>query len=162
MSQWGGAANSEAESQIRPMGEADLSAVVAIEQQVQYAPWSRQQFAQSLQAGHACWVLVQGPQVLGYAVLQTVLDEASLLIMAVQPARQGQGLGRHLLAQALERLPQSIQMVFLEVRVSNQAAIRLYDRLGFCEAGRRRNYYPAPQGQEDALVMVLTRGNPFA
>lgn len=147
---------------IRPMAPDDLPAVAAIEKKVQYAPWSQAQFEQSLKAGHQCWVLMDQQGLQGYAVMQTVADEASLLIMAVDPAHQGLGFGRELLAQALIRLPPQTQMVFLEVRASNVAAIRLYDRLGFVEAGIRKNYYPSAQGQEDARVMVLTLGNPFA
>ncbi len=152
-----------AQTQIRPMQRADLPQVAAIERQVQHAPWTLRQFEHSVQAGHQCWVL-ELPQAVvgGYAVLQTVLDESSLLIMAIDPACQRQGLGRHLLAQVLTRLPAATQMVFLEVRASNQPAIGLYEQLGFVQIGRRNHYYPAATGHEDALVMALTMGNPFA
>ncbi|MFA9202773.1 MAG: ribosomal protein S18-alanine N-acetyltransferase [Flavobacteriales bacterium] len=114
-----------------------------------------------ISASH-CTVLTQsGQQIIGFCILQTVLDEANLLLMAIDPQQQGQGYGNLLLEQSLERLGERCVMVFLEVRVSNQAAIGLYEKLGFHQVGTRLGYYPAPNGREDAQVMALTRDNIF-
>lgn len=147
--------------QLRAMCTEDLDAVVTIERQVQLHPWNRQQFLDSLSSASHCSVLEQSDQIFGFCILQTVLDEANLLLMAVDPEQQGKGYGNLLLEQSLERLGARCVMVFLEVRVSNQAAIGLYEKLGFHQVGTRRGYYPAPNGREDALVMALTRDNIF-
>ena len=148
--------------QLRAMCAEDVDAVVAIERQVQLHPWNRQQFLDSLSSASHCTVLTQsGQQIIGFCILQTVLDEANLLLMAIDPQQQGQGYGNLLLAQSLERLGERCVMVFLEVRVSNQAAIGLYEKLGFHQVGTRLGYYPAPNGREDAQVMALTRDNIF-
>ena len=147
--------------QLRAMCAEDLDAVVAIERQVQLHPWNRQQFFDSLSSASHCTVLEQSGQLIGFCILQTVLDEANLLLMAIDPPQHGKGYGKLLLAQSLEALGARCVMVFLEVRVSNQAAIGLYDKLGFHQVGTRRGYYPTATGREDAQVMALTRDNIF-
>lgn len=140
----------------------DIEAVVSIERQVQFQPWTAQQFLDSLISGSRCTVLVQAERVVGFCILQPVLDEANLLLMAIDPAMQGRGLGLELLNQSIEQLGGGCVMVFLEVRPSNQAAIGLYEKVGFNQVGVRKNYYPAATGREDAWVMALTRDNIFA
>ena len=131
----------------------DLAAVVAIEQRVQTHPWSHLQFVQSLQQ-HQCTVIDIEHQVVGFCIMQPVLDEANLLLMAIDPKWQGRGLGSHLLEAALERLV-GCEQVFLEVRESNHAAIKLYEKLGFHQIAQRRGYYPRLEGgSEDAIIMV--------
>lgn len=147
--------------QFRTMQSSDLEAVVAIERQVQFHPWNKQQFLDSLTTASHCSVLEQAGQVIGFCILQTVVDEANLLLMAIDPAHQGKGYGYILLEQAVEALGERCVMVFLEVRVSNQAAIGLYEKLGFHQVGTRRGYYPSATGREDAAVMALTRDNIF-
>lgn len=147
--------------QFRTMQSSDLDAVVAIERQVQFHPWTKQQFLDSLTSASHCSVLEHAGQVIGFCILQTVVDEANLLLMAIDPAHQGKGYGYLLLEQAVEALGARCVMVFLEVRVSNQAAIGLYEKLGFHQVGTRRGYYPSATGREDAAVMALTRDNIF-
>lgn len=152
---------------IRPMLLTDTADVAAIERQVEYHPWSERQFQDSLAAGQQCTVLVDGEQVIGFCILQPVLDEANLLLMAIDPKYQGQGCGLVLLEQSLDLLGDGCVMVFLEVRGSNITAISLYQKVGFHQMGIRKNYYPADRalfacGKEDAVLMALTRGNPFS
>ena len=82
------------------------------------------------------------------------VDEIHLLNIAVARAQQGQGIARALLGLLYERcLARQASLLWLEVRPSNERACALYTREGFVEVGRRKGYYPAPDGREDALVM---------
>ena len=81
---------------IRLMQAADLSQVAQIENLVQTHPWSLQQFQESMQSYHST-VIEQAGQVVGFCILQPVLDEANLLLMAIHPSQQGKGLGYQLL-----------------------------------------------------------------
>lgn len=139
----------------RPMTEADLPAVDAIEQAVQPYPWRISQFADSLKAGHQAWIFTEAGQPFGYAVLLAALDEVELLTLALARSHQGRGLGRHCLGwlQAQVR-QQGGRSLFLEVATANAPALGLYQRMGFETLGRRRNYYRAADGRhDDAWVM---------
>ncbi|MGI6407504.1 MAG: ribosomal protein S18-alanine N-acetyltransferase [Gammaproteobacteria bacterium] len=141
---------------IRPMVRDDLEAVVAIERRAFSHPWSRKLYEDAL-SSYQCHVLEQQGRHLGHVVMQYIFDEAHLLNIVVAVEQQGRGLGRRLLEFALEQARQrSSVSCFLEVRESNRAAYALYERYGFNEIDRRRNYYPTTEGHEDALVMVCT------
>ena len=151
---------------IRSMLQSDISQVAAIEQQVEYHPWSERQFHDSLEAGQRCTVMIDDAKVVGFCILQPVLDEANLLLMAIDAKYQGQGRGLGLLEESIALLGDRCVMIFLEVRASNRPAISLYEKIGFHQMGVRKNYYPADRvrflnGKEDAVLMALTRGNPF-
>jgi ribosomal-protein-alanine N-acetyltransferase len=143
---------------LRPMREADLDAVMAIEVQAYPFPWSRGIFRDCLQSNYAMWVQQAADgAVLGYGVLSIAADEAHVLNLCSAPGNEGRGLGQRML-QALLRIARGhgAQRVFLEVRPSNHRAIALYDRSGFNEIGRRPRYYPAAHhGREDAIVMAM-------
>lgn len=140
---------------LRPMTSRDLSSVCAIEQQVQYAPWTEKLFSDGLER-HWCLVAERAEQIVGFAVVQFVVDEASLLNIAVEPAQQKQGIGRLLLDEVLAQASaKKATTVFLEVRASNQRAIQMYQQAGFNEMGLRKNYYPAANGKEHAVMMAL-------
>lgn len=141
---------------LRPMREADLDEVAQIEARNYEFPWTRRNFGDSLDAGHSAWVVRNGGEMLGYAVLLRVLDEAHLLNITIDRPSRGTGRGRALLAQVC-RLARDggARQLFLEVRPSNQLAQTLYHSVGFQDVGRRRGYYPARDGREDAIVMVL-------
>lgn len=139
---------------IRVMQPNDINQVVAIEQSTQFHPWTAAQFLDSLKS-YQCTVLEQNQQVIGFCIMQPVLDEANLLLMAVAPKYQGHGFGFGLLNDALQRLGEQCVQVFLEVRESNHAAIALYEKAGFHQIDIRKNYYPAPKQQrENAIIMV--------
>lgn len=140
----------------RPMSEADLEAVLAIEYAAFSHPWTRGIFLDSLKSYH-CWLMFEGQQQVGHGVIQIIVGEAHLLNITVKPQSQGRGLGLRLLAHLMSEA-QKLQAseCFLEVRASNESAYRLYERYGFNEIGRRRDYYPAVGGREDALVMACT------
>jgi ribosomal-protein-alanine N-acetyltransferase len=87
--------------------------------------------------------------------MSVAAGEAHILNICVHPDYQGQGIGRKLLMHLLELvLDHHVDMIFLEVRPTNFAAIKLYLDVGFDEIGMRRNYYPAKMGREDALVFA--------
>ncbi|MDO8417352.1 MAG: ribosomal protein S18-alanine N-acetyltransferase [Agitococcus sp.] len=137
------------------MTQSDLPAVCAIEQQVQYAPWTEKLFSDGLER-HWCLVAEKSEQIVGFAVVQFVVDEASLLNIAVEPTQQKQGIGRLLLDEVLTQASaKKATTVFLEVRASNQRAIQMYQHAGFNEMGLRKNYYPAGNGKEHAVMMAL-------
>jgi ribosomal-protein-alanine N-acetyltransferase len=100
-------------------------------------------------------VLENGKIISGFTIYECVLDEATLLNIAINPECQGKGLGRALLRESLVALDANITKVFLEVRVSNESALQLYRSEGFSQIGERRNYYPTANGREDAFVFEL-------
>lgn len=143
---------------IRAMTADDLPAVFAIEQASHPSPWPLKGLQESLQ-NHSAFVLEQDGAVTGFAFVQRILDEAHLLDIAIAPAQRGRGLGRELLRRLMDDvLAAGVTIWFLEVRVSNQAAISLYQSLGYNELSLRRNYYDGPDGKEDALLMACSTG----
>ncbi len=140
--------------QLRVMREGDIDAVAAIETAAAEFPWPKSQFENSLRSDHCCTVLVIEDVVLGFSIFSSVLDESTLLNIAVYPDIQGKGYGRLLLSSGLQaQQEQGAKQCFLEVRVSNSSAKKLYSSLKFTVVGERKNYYPAKEGREDAWVM---------
>ncbi|MCL6481675.1 MAG: ribosomal protein S18-alanine N-acetyltransferase [Firmicutes bacterium] len=137
---------------IRPLGADDLEAVLQIQAQCpEIVAWSRAAYAPVVCGNYRGWVAVTGPQVLGFLVSRQTLEEAEILNLAVRPEARRLGLGSQLLARALEEARRAgVRRVGLEVRASNVAAIRFYERHGFRLQGRRRDYYSNPR--EDALL----------
>jgi ribosomal-protein-alanine acetyltransferase len=136
------------------MQNADLSQVVAVERDIYTFPWTRGNFADSLAAGHHAWLLRDAGAVVAYAVMMLVQDEVQLLNITVARARQRSGLGSDLLNYLCEFAASAGgERVFLEVRVSNEAALAFYSRHGFRRIGERRGYYPAAHGRENALIL---------
>ena len=144
------------------MQESDIGRVTEIERLVQTQPWSRQQFQESL-TSYQCTVYEQANQVVGFCILQPVVDEANLLLMAIHPSQQGKGLGYELLDYSIQLLKNNPIQIFLEVRESNLAAIRLYEKTDFHQIDLRKNYYPNLDGsKEHAVIMVKTCTDDFA
>lgn len=138
------------------MADADLPAVMRIEEQVYPHPWSRKIFHDCLRTGYECLVYEASQEILAYSVMSAAAGEAHLLNLSVHPQQQGNGLGRQVLRRVIQRAREKpADTLFLEVRVSNQVARRLYESEGFNEIGQRFGYYPADNGREDALVFAL-------
>ncbi len=138
-----------------PMAAADLDAVAEMEQRVYPFPWSRGNFADSLAAGHGAWLAQEGGRMTAYAVTMQVLDEAHLLNLTVLPEFQRRGRGSAMLAHLIQvARDAAVRRMLLEVRPGNVSGQALYRGHGFVEIGRRRDYYPAPGGREDAIVMA--------
>ena len=144
------------EVHIRPMMEIDLPEVAHIEQKSYAFPWSENIFRDCLRVGYTCRALDLSGQIIGYGVMSLGAGEAHVLNVCVRDEYRSLGFGRRLLEHLLERATASgVNEAFLEVRPSNLAAIRLYQRLGFEQIGIRRGYYQAPDGREDAIVLKL-------
>lgn len=144
---------------LRPMAERDLPAVVALEAMSQFTPWTAGNFRDALLAGNLCLVGERSGAIVACAVLQMAAADAELLSMAVLPAMRRQGIGRRVLDELVARaIAYKAESVWLEVRVSNGAAIALYNSAGFVEMGRRKNYYQSQDGREDAIMMRLALG----
>jgi ribosomal-protein-alanine N-acetyltransferase len=174
----GGVAQAERRVAFEPMTTADLDAVHATEMSAYAHPWSRKHFRDSLQAGYPAVMLLgeslpddqggspraDGRQLLGYLVAMSGVDEVHLLNITVAPAHQRQGWARFMLdALTLWSRGQQAQWLWLEVRESNAAARRLYERYGFTQVGLRKGYYPTGRIQrEDAVVMSLQIEAPAA
>jgi len=140
----------------RPMREADLDDVLAIEREAYEFPWSREIFRDCIRVGYSSRVLEFEDRVNAYGMLQVAAGKARLLNLCVRRKLHRRGLGRRLLALLIDvaRSHRS-RAVFLEVRPSNAAARRLYDSMGFAEVGVSRGYYPARTGREDAMILSL-------
>ena len=144
---------------LRPMAQADLPSVAALERESYVFPWSDQIFADCLRVGYHCVVVDTPAGVSGYAVLSMGAGEAHVLNLCVAERLRRQGIGRGLLLAALgQARDRGIRDAFLEVRRSNKGAIALYCEMGFECVGQRRGYYQAQEGREDALVYRLELG----
>ncbi len=145
---------------MRPARPLDAGQLVEIDSQASRTPWGAGRLEVALAAGAASRerVLVYEQQAgaRAFLVYSTVMDEASLLYMAVAPRWQGSGIGRSLLVAGLaEMRREGARVCLLEVRESNGPARHLYRALGFRIDGVRRNYYRTATGREDALLMSL-------
>lgn len=141
---------------VRPLRRDDLDAVIDIETAAYPFPWTRGIFAECLRVGYGCYGVSLDGVLAGYVILNWAAGESHLLNLCVAPGRQGQGLGALLLGRAIERAQAAgCGSMILEVRPSNPAAAAMYRRRGFRVIGRRPDYYRAPGGREDAIVMRL-------
>ncbi|MDT8370673.1 MAG: ribosomal protein S18-alanine N-acetyltransferase [Gammaproteobacteria bacterium] len=143
--------------QARHMLESDIAEVTNIEQQANMFPWSRKHFESSLKAGHQAWVFCNDQnQILGFTIVQQILDETHLLNICVKPTVQGRGYGREILNYVIEFSNSiSSNIILLEVRQTNLRAQQLYLNSGFNEIAVRKNYYPSDNGCEDAILMGI-------
>jgi ribosomal-protein-alanine N-acetyltransferase len=138
-----------------PMSYGDLDEIVEIEKICFLDPWSRASFAAELTAGSCSWcrVLRLGSRLAGYMIVWFVEDEAHLANIAVAPWARNRGYAQRMLDHLYEEAYlRGSKMIVLEVRTSNEGAVRLYERNGFVAGGIRKDYYRQPR--EDALVMV--------
>lgn len=144
---------------VRPMLGTDVDRVCEIEQAVFARPWSRRSFESEV-SGDPCslpWVAEDDGVVVGYLIAWHVVDELHIGNLGVAPDRQGRGVASSLLAVALTAAAErGIEYAALEVRVSNERAIRLYERFGFRGVAIRKAYYE--DNGENALIMLRVAG----
>lgn len=139
---------------IEPMKMSDLKQVLAIENMSFPAPWSRQAFISELTYNRAAVYLVarQDHQVIGYAGMWVIVDEAHITNIAVHPAWRRLGVGKRLMDRLVAIAEaNNCRAITLEVRKSNAAAQNLYAQYGFVPHGLRRGYYS--DNGEDAIIM---------
>jgi len=137
----------------------DLPEVLVIENDVYPYPWTRGNFLDSLYSGYETWTLREASGALaGYFLLMLGVDEAHLLNISVRRDLHGQGIGKQLLDKVADiAREKTMSSVLLEVRPSNERALKVYQRYGFVQIGVRKGYYPAVSNtREDALVMRYT------
>ena len=140
---------------IERMRDDDLDAVLGVENSLYLDPWTKANFVDGLHNGDDVWVLrINSVVLVGYVVQKAVLSEAEIFKVSIDKQFQHQGFGYYLLEYLRQQaLSRQIERLFLEVRMSNLAAIKLYENFGFKLVGRRKNYYSVESNlREDALL----------
>ena len=134
---------------------SDFDRLYEIEQQAHLVPWSFGTLKNNQGDRYLNLKLIENDQIIGFAICQIVLDEATLFNIAILPSHQGNGLVKLLLYELIAQLKEkAVQTLWLEVRESNPARF-LYEKIGFNEVDIRKNYYPKPSGgRENAVVMA--------
>lgn len=131
-----------------------LDSLYALERMSFAVPWTKKAFTDDLSNENACYTLLcEGDTVIGYCAFLQAADVADITNVAVHPGYRKRGLGKMLLEEAMCKADaRGVKQLFLEVRVSNEAARALYTACGFFEIGLREKYYS--DNNEDALIMV--------
>ena len=141
---------------LRPLAHQDLAEVIKIESACQVAPWSEDVFKRCLEAGITGWMIEIDKRIVGFILIILQLDEVHILNFCVHPDYQRLGHGEQLLSYMLQYFKHPInKLVYLEVRRSNQHAIKLYEKVGFKKIGERKDYYSLLDQREDALVFAM-------
>ncbi len=137
-----------------PMDRSHLAGVAELERMCFSAPWNEAMLEEELYNDTASFIVAEGEdgQVLGYAGLHVILDEGYIDNVAVRPTCRRQGIADRLLDVFCRFGQANLAFLTLEVRPSNTAAVALYEKHGFQEAGRRKDYYENPK--EDALLLT--------
>ncbi len=138
-----------------PLSRDLIDEILAIENVTHSAPWSRRSFENELEHKYGVFqvALIEG-KVVGYGGTWVLVDEAHVTNVVVREDHRGQGIGRKLMNEMLLKAREKGAVcATLEVRKSNEAALGLYEKMGFVRATVRKNYYP--DNQEDAVVMML-------
>jgi ribosomal-protein-alanine N-acetyltransferase len=144
-------------SKLRPLVITDLDAIMEIERRAYAFPWGPGIFRDCLRVGYCCWCYEVDGEIHGYGVMSVAAGESHILNLTVRPESQRQGIGIKLMKHFMQlACRHNADTIMLEVRPSNVAAVKLYEKMGFNEIGVRRNYYPAGEGREDALLLALS------
>jgi ribosomal-protein-alanine N-acetyltransferase len=148
-----------AELLLRPMERGDINIMAEIEAAAYEFPWELETFRSCFKVGYHCWIGERARELVGYGISTIGAAESHVLNICVAPAWQGRGYGRAILQQLIDEATRfKADSMFLEVRPSNPGAIKLYRGMGFNEIGMRKDYYPAKNGREDAMVMARVLG----
>lgn len=137
---------------VRKLAARDAGAVYAMESRCFAMPWTERQYAAAFaHQAFSAYGVFQTTVLIAYVTLYHVIDEFEILNIAVLPEFRRMGIGRHLLLMTLQEAEKmAIQKICLEVRMTNSAAIGLYENCGFVRSGVRPHYYP--DTGEDALL----------
>ncbi|ASC69250.1 Putative ribosomal-protein-alanine acetyltransferase [Halomicronema hongdechloris C2206] len=142
----------------RPLTNIDLPAIVHLDQLCFGGLWSLDGYRRELDSPNSDLIVLSRPEaigateaIIGIGSLWAILDEAHITLLGIAPSHRGLGLGQWLLGQLLWRAHhRQLARATLEVRPSNQAALAIYSKFGFTEAGRRHHYYA---DDEDAMIL---------
>ena len=139
--------------QLIPMDNRHVAQVAALEKQCFSDPWSESSVASELSNPLSAWLVAMDGDVLaGYVGSQSVMGESDMMNIAVDAHYRRQGIAQALVKELVAQLKEKgNHSLTLEVRISNQPAIALYEKLGFEHVGKRPNYYRNPK--EDALIL---------
>ena len=139
---------------IREMSASDIDGVAALEAEIFSMPWSARGFADTLHREDVLFLVAcEGENLLGYVGVYCTADEGEITNVAVAQSARRRGVGRALIGKLIRALAdRKIFRIVLEVRVSNEPALHLYEQEGFAVVGTRKNFYEKPT--EDAYVMV--------
>jgi ribosomal-protein-alanine N-acetyltransferase len=156
---------SDRELWFRRMTLADVERVMKVEEEVYEFPWTVKIFSDCIRVGYCCWLALQQQNIVGHAVISVTAGESHMLNLSIARQYQRKGFGRQFIEFLIQQAQaKQAQTMLLEVRPSNTAAINCYNSAGFNEIGLRKNYYPAPQGREDALLFarhIVATNNPL-
>ncbi len=138
---------------IERMSPHHVAAIAELDSACFSDPWAEQSIASELDNPLSLWLVAEEDGVLaGYVGSQTVLGESDMMNLAVQPAYRRRGVAQALVEALIAQLGErGSHCLSLEVRVSNAPARALYEKLGFSQVGRRKNYYRHPM--EDGLIL---------
>jgi ribosomal-protein-alanine N-acetyltransferase len=138
---------------ITKMKDDHVSQVAQLEKLCFSDPWSENSVASELENPLSLWLVAEmDGAVAGYVGSQTVIDETDMMNIAVHPDHRRQGIAAALIESLIDGLKQKgSHCLTLEVRASNKSARSLYEKLGFQQAGIRKNYYRNPK--EDAIIL---------
>lgn len=141
--------------QFSPMTLEDVSSVMITEESVYPFPWTDGIFRDCIRVGYQCWLAYEDGRLIGHAVMSIAAGECHLLNLSIAEQHQGKGYGRQFVMFLMDIAHQrGAASMLLEVRPSNLAAINLYQSCDFNEIGCRKNYYPADNGRENALLFA--------
>ncbi|MCX7822322.1 MAG: ribosomal protein S18-alanine N-acetyltransferase [Syntrophobacterales bacterium] len=139
-----------------PLDYHHVEDILNIEKMVQYEPWGIKMFEDEVDhpLGFS-WVALLKGRIVGYLCARILEDFLEILNIAVHPEYQGLGIGSSLLYWVINQAARvgGVKRAILEVRASNEVALRLYIRHGFKLVGEREGYYLTPGGREKALLM---------
>ncbi len=135
----------------------DIPEIAALEKECFSDAWSEKSIADLVASESVvCLVAKDNNELCGYIIVRIIAPEGELYRIAVKEDKRGRGVGYRLIKNALDYLePEGLETLFLEVRGQNTAALALYSSLGFCEIGKRRNYYKDPT--DDAVIMLYQK-----
>lgn len=143
----------------RRMEIDDIDTVMQVETKVYSYPWTEGIFKDCIRVGYDCWLALVDDSIAAHAVISVAAGESHILNISVAEEQQGRGIGKQFI-EFLVRIAINKQadIIMLEVRTSNVAAINCYNATGFNEIGCRKDYYPASNGREDALLFARQIG----
>lgn len=139
----------------RRMTLGDVERVMRVEHEVYEFPWTEKIFSDCIRVGYYCWLALQRQNIVGHAVISVSAGESHMLNLSIAREYQRRGFGKEFIEFLIQQAQaKQAQTMLLEVRPSNTAAINCYNSAGFNEIGLRKDYYPAPEGREDALLFA--------